>query len=44
MKHTDEQLKLLSEAMRKFGGVITLPVSLAVELKEYEKRSQHHDK
>lgn len=40
MKHTDEQLKLLSEAMKKFGGVITLPVSLAVELKEYEKRAQ----
>ena len=37
MKHTHEQLKLLSEAMREFGGVITLPVSLAVELKEYER-------
>ena len=36
-KHTHEQLKLLSEAMREFGGVITLPVSLAVELKEYER-------
>ena len=40
MKHTNEQLKLLSEAMKKFGGVITLPVSLAVELKEFEKRAQ----
>lgn len=40
MKHTNEQLQLLSEAMKKFGGVITLPVSLAVELKEYEKRAQ----
>lgn len=40
MKHTNEQLKLLSEAMKKFGGVITLPVSLAVELKEYERRVQ----
>lgn len=37
MKHTHEKLKLLSEAMREFGGVITLPVSLAVELKEYER-------
>lgn len=37
MKHTHEQLKLLSEAMREFGGVIMLPVSLAVELKEYER-------
>lgn len=37
MKHTHEQLKLLSEAMQEFGGVITLPVSLAVELKEYER-------
>ena len=37
MKHTNEQLKLLSEAMREFGGVIVLPVSLAVELKEYER-------
>lgn len=36
-KHTNEQLKLLSEAMKEFGGVITLPVSLAVELKEYER-------
>ena len=40
MKRTNEQLKLLSEAMKKFGGVITLPVSLAVELKEYERKSQ----
>lgn len=39
MKHTNEQLKLLSEAMKQFGGVITLPVSLAVELKEYERVS-----
>lgn len=39
MKHTHEQLRLLSEAMRQFGGVITLPVSLAVELKEYERVS-----
>lgn len=39
MKHTHEQLRLLSEAMREFGGVITLPVSLAVELKEYERVS-----
>ena len=40
MKHTNEQLKLLSEAMKKFGGVITLPISLAVELKEYERKSK----
>lgn len=37
MNHTNEQLKLLSEAMKEFGGVITLPITLAVELKEYER-------
>lgn len=36
-KHTNEQLKILHEAMQQFGGVIVLPASLAAELKEYER-------